>query len=202
MLIISFLSLLFVHAERHVLKSIFAREATLQKIAGVAVFVQDGHLSMLSFVSEDESGENLGLVQLCDKIRYESVCVVEAIVLWRATQHLSPAFKSKPFNWNNQNYLLKMQTDLNFLCAVPSLVEALRFDIFNNFFLVEPVSLGRAIVATNALSSSKTSFESNTGKIIYVHNVSIMHFYVCTAFLFIIAIRYRAQIHIHNLCQK
>jgi hypothetical protein len=108
--------------ERDVLKSIFHREALLQNVASQAVLVQDGEVSKLH--AHRIEGQPIGLVDLCNDLRVASVEAVDAIVEWRNIFSASPATRRpKPFNWNGQNYLVKMARDCDFLAAVPPLVD-------------------------------------------------------------------------------
>ena len=112
-------NLLLFPQELEVLKAILLREGYLHRIEEVA-------LSKEALTSVPQA-----LPDLLDLMRIATVEVVEAIQKWRQAQA-----RPLPFDWNGVNYLVKVPSDLDFLCDCKPLITWLGFSMSRNPFAV------------------------------------------------------------------
>eukprot|EP00943_MAST-04B_sp_MAST-4B-sp1_P008431 g8431.t1 len=106
-------------SELEVLKSILLREGYLER------------LHHLARRRGDQTALRGDVIDVLDLIRISTVETIEAISKWKRT-----LVKPYPFVWNGVNYLLKIPSDLNFLCRFPEIETWLGFTLMRNPFII------------------------------------------------------------------
>jgi hypothetical protein len=105
--------------ELRVLKLILKRENALLEI-------QTECQSIRAIAPVLRNSKKTGILDLMCGIRDLTIEITEATTLWRKSMVSYDPSMPRPFMWQQQNYLLKIVEDLNFLSLVDPLVEVLR----------------------------------------------------------------------------
>jgi len=124
--------------ELQVLKSILRRESALTQLHDTC------HPKFNKIFLQNESGT--GVLDQLTSIRDLTVNLIEIVSSWRQSQVNADPEIPRPFMYENQNYLLKVMFDMDFLADITPLVEALGLDAekLRNNPLMMPESLDRA----------------------------------------------------------
>lgn len=109
-----------------VLKRILVRESLLSRLESFCSQLRKRRRKP----ARDAEGDRMiqeektdGVVKMLSSMRDATVAVVEAVALWREDMAEQPR---SGFMWHDENYLLKVTNDLNFLAGVEPLAIALK----------------------------------------------------------------------------
>jgi hypothetical protein len=102
------------------------------------VILREKYVNRLRDALQTSKGAiDLTVIGLIDTLRDATVNVVETIRSWEQSQLEYPAVV-KPFVWNGEGYMQRMEHDLDFLEAYPLVEGWLEFSAWRNPFLLPP----------------------------------------------------------------
>ena len=107
--------------ELAVLKAILRRESALANLHDTCAPKYSNKIFL-----QNEAGT--GVLDQLTSIRDVTVSLIEAVTTWRQSMLNADPEIPRPFMYENQNYLLKIIFDMDFLASITSLVDALGLD--------------------------------------------------------------------------
>lgn len=146
--------------ELNVLKSILRRESALTRLQDTCTPKYN------KIFLQNDTGT--GVLDQLTSIREVTVSLIETVVVWRQSQVNADEEIPRPFMYENQNYLLKIMFDMDFLADITPLVEALGLEgkRLRSNPLMMPESLDRANLGKDAEASASDDASGETsGKV-------------------------------------
>jgi len=135
-------------SELVVLKQIVKRENLLTSLhSNVEKLIEAHNFKGLRVIRAPSRSEILGLLT---NIRDITVNLIESICIWRLSSGIV-GILPKPFLWDGENYLIKVQSDLDFLCDTLPLIELL--GIPREKLLANPLMLPNSVFEAGQWSS-------------------------------------------------
>jgi hypothetical protein len=154
--------------ELAVLKWILRRESALTNLHETCTPKYSNKIYL-----QNDSGT--GVLDQLTSIRDVTVSLIETVTTWRQSMINADAEIPRPFIYENQNYLLKIIFDMDFLAGITPLVEALGLDgeKLRSNPLMMPESLDRANLGRAPEESARDDANGETNSNLYVERVKL-----------------------------
>lgn len=154
--------------ELDVLKAILRRESALANLHDTCTPKYSNKIFL-----QNDSGT--GVLDQLTSIRDVTVNLIEAVTTWRQSMLNADPDIPRPFMYENQNYLLKIIFDMDFLANITPLVEALGLDgsKLHSNPLMMPESLDKANLGKIPEESAREDANGDTNSKLYLERLKL-----------------------------